>query len=86
MVIQKPTSQFLGKVNQFSKDKTTPERQRSGVVHSTFRHRSDVVQMTVQAGSIETILSCLKKAFRTRSMPKKYLSTWGFLWVFRKSS
>jgi hypothetical protein len=64
MVIQNPIPQFLGKVNEFFGDKTTPERQRSGVVLSTFRHRSDVVQMTVQAGSTETILSCLKKAFQ----------------------
>jgi len=82
MVIQKPTPQFLGKVNQFFKDKTTPERQRSGVVHSTFRHRSDVVQMTVQAGSTGTILSCLKKAFRLALCQKNIFQPWascGFL-------
>lgn len=82
MVTQKPTPQFLGKVKQFFRDKTTPERQRSGVVHSTFRHRSDVVQMTVQAGSIETILNCLKKAFRLAVCLKKVVQPWascGFL-------
>lgn len=60
MVIQNPTLQFLGKVNEFFGDATTPERQRSGVAHSTFRHRSDAVQMTVQAGSTGRLLKRLK--------------------------
>ena len=60
MVIQNQTLQFLGKVNEFFRDTTTPERQRSGVVHSTFRQRSDVVQETVQAGSTGSLLGRLK--------------------------
>ena len=64
MVIQNPTLKFLGKVNEFFEGKTTPERQRSGVVHCTFRHRSDVVQATVQAGSTEMILNRLNRMFQ----------------------
>ena len=63
MVTQKRTRRFRGKVNGFSEDKTTPERQRSGVVHFTFRHRSDVVQETVQAGSTELNLRTLRNTF-----------------------
>jgi hypothetical protein len=88
MVTQKPAPQFLGKVKQFFRDKTTPERQRSGVVHSTFRRRSDVVQMTVQAGSTETILDCLKKAFRLAVCPKNIVqpgASCGFLEILHKN-
>ena len=63
MVTQKRTHRFRGKVNEFFEDKTTPERQRSGVVHFTFRHRSDVVQETVQAGSIGLNLRTLRNTF-----------------------
>lgn len=42
MVAQKPPQQFLGKVNDFFGDPTTPERQRSGVAHFTLSQRSDV--------------------------------------------
>lgn len=63
MVTQKRTCRFRGKVNEFLEDKTTPERQRSGVVHFTFRQRSDVVQETVQAGSTELNLRTLRNTF-----------------------
>jgi hypothetical protein len=62
MVAKKPTYQFLGKVNEFFGNKLTPERQRSGVAHSTLRHRSDVAQVTAQVGSTGTILRPLRSA------------------------
>ena len=63
MVTQKRTHRFRGKVNELFEGKTTPERQRSGVVHFTFRYRSDVVQETVQASSIGLNLRYLEKSF-----------------------
>ena len=63
MVAQKRTHRFRGKVNEFFEDKMTPERQRSGVVHFTFRYRSDVVQETVQVGSTELNLRTLRNTF-----------------------
>ena len=63
MVVQNSTHQFLGKVVEFFGDQTTPERQRSGVAHSTLRPRSDVAQATAQAGSTGTILRRIKSAF-----------------------
>ncbi len=62
MVAQKPTYQFLGKVNEFFGNKLTPERQRSGVALSTLRQRSDVAQATAQLGSTGTILRPLCSA------------------------
>lgn len=50
MVIKKRGNNFLGKRAEFPGRKTTPERHRSGVVHSTFRRRSNVVQVSVQVG------------------------------------
>ena len=63
MVAQKRMRGFRGKVNEFFEGKTTPERQRSGVVHFTFRCRSDVVQKTVQAGSTRLNLRYLNNIF-----------------------
>jgi hypothetical protein len=57
MVNPKANRHFLAKTHEFSEGKLTPERHRSGVVHSTFRHRSDVVQNTVQVGSTGRIVS-----------------------------
>jgi hypothetical protein len=71
MVVQRRTRGFLGKVNEFFGDKTTPERQRSGVVHFMFRRRSAVVHAAVQIGSTGTILRYLCRTFRPAGWSKK---------------
>lgn len=63
MVIQKRGINFLGKREEFPGRKMTPERHRSGVVHSTFRRRSGVVQVSVQVGSTGSPASPLIFAF-----------------------
>jgi len=88
MVTQKPMYRFLGKVEGFFQAQTTPERHRSGVAHSTLWLRSYDAQVTAQAGSTETILNCLKKAFRLAVCPKNIFqpgASCGFLEILHKN-
>ena len=57
MVAQNPPRPFLEKTYKFFEGNHPPERHRSGVVQVTFRHRSRVVQKTVQAGSTQRNVS-----------------------------
>jgi len=85
MVVQNPLHHFLAKTHEFFGDQTTPERHRSGVVHSTFRHRSDVVHATVQAGSTGTILICLNNAFCTAVCLKTVVHPGASCWFLENS-
>ena len=71
MVAQNPPRPFLEKTYKFFEGNHPPERHRSGVVQVTFRHRSRVVQKTVQAGSTQRNISPLYFVTGHLGCPKK---------------
>ena len=71
MVAQKSPRPFLAKIHKFFDENNLSERHRSGVVQAAFRHRSCVVQKTVQAGSTQRNISPLYFVTGHLGCPKK---------------